>query len=139
VQWIWSIAVGYVMRLNERTRELVEQQILELGLDNEENHPIISMHVRRGDKVQFKEADSFELSDYIRHAEKVREIHQAETIFLLSDDAEVVREASNLTGWKILFQDAIRRKGGFQHGWMDNSDDEKGEIVMSVIYVRGLN
>ena len=102
--WYHSELVAYLWRPKPEVRNMVEDIKRQIGY----RHPIVGMHVRRGDACRDTErtplSQCYELAAYMAHAQKMQDLYGVENIFLATDDPEVVREAEGkYRGFRFIY------------------------------------
>jgi hypothetical protein len=106
------------MRLNERTAAELSQRRLDRArvdaMPLPLPHDAISIHVRHGDK--HKEMALRSWSEYLQRAEDVvvaRNV-STKTLFLSTEDPQVVEEAQHNEDWNVLVLPYNRTNGDFE-------------------------
>ena len=102
--WYSSQLLARFWRLNTRTKEYVDRVEREIGL----TYPAIAMHVRHGDACQdpVKQRVCQPLSEYMVAAREMRKQYGVNTIFLATDDEQVIRDSKAVgeeEGFRFVF------------------------------------
>jgi hypothetical protein len=130
--WFTSYAYAALLRPHpSRLAPLLDRIWGEGGLEDPENKPVLSMHVRLGDvctssQGQSKVRDCDRLEYYLREADKMRENYGFKSLYIATDDAETAKQARSLSGksgWRKIVV-------GFSEFTAGYSDDalKKGEL-----------
>ncbi|KAG0006820.1 hypothetical protein BGZ80_005125 [Entomortierella chlamydospora] len=103
--WWRSMLTYYLMRPNIGLRELIRQS-------STVTTPCMSIHVRHSDKSS--EAALIEFSKYMEHAERYRAKTQVSSVYLLTDDDEVIKSTKNYSDFQFHFLDMARSNKGWE-------------------------
>jgi len=95
--WLQSHALSFIWRFNDRTRQYIES--LRSGMNMK--HPIIGIHVRRGDSfMAARWMPHFE--NFLREARAMKELYGVSNIFLATDDVETVEKCHALQDFECF-------------------------------------
>ncbi|XP_075727343.1 uncharacterized protein LOC119165240 isoform X2 [Rhipicephalus microplus] len=90
--WWYGQIMAYVFRLQNSTRELIE----DFKMNHDYKHPIVALHIRRTDKK--REAAFHDVAEYMQHAEEfysslaLRGQPVQKRVFVSTDDPKVITE-----------------------------------------------
>ncbi|GJJ70695.1 glycoprotein 6-alpha-L-fucosyltransferase [Entomortierella parvispora] len=106
--WWRSMLTYYAVRPNAEMREIFRTAPLVVL------EPCISIHVRHSDKIQ--EAPLLDFSQYMAEANKFQAKSGISTIYLMTDDDEVIQSTKNYTGFKFHYREQPRTN----RGWLED-------------------
>jgi hypothetical protein len=124
LEWFRSELLYYLLQPNEYTQNVVREEKKKLGLPEAlEKIPYIAMHIRGGDKHTEYRLHPFR--EYLNKAKWFKTLYGVKNIFLVSDDAMAISQATtNSEGFNILWSSNDREEGGSQEA------TEVGHLVM---------
>jgi len=98
--WLW--------RPNKRLQMKIEEKKKRLGLDLEENQPVLALHVRHGDSCLATEEMRMgrtcsPLSDYMEPALRMINNYGYKSIYLMTDDPKVIQETKEYPQVKWIY------------------------------------
>jgi len=103
VFWYRSQLLGFFWRLNAHTRIHIEAVKKKIGFTNRS----IGIHVRHGDSCSdprpYTMRKCFPLAIYMQYAESFRQKYNISTIFLATDDSQVISESRQFSNFTIIF------------------------------------
>jgi len=123
LEWYRSELLYYVMRPNDYTKNLIQEEKEALGMDvHQDSFACIAMHVRGGDKRTEYQLHPFQ--EYLNKAKWFNALYGVKDIFLVSDDKDVIQQATADTDFNIFWAQIQRDSGG------SNEVTEVGHEVM---------
>jgi len=108
----WRLAtVAYVASINEKTMEAIALSSVKARLNY--THPIIGMHVRRGDSCHTtsRRGKCASIEEHVSHAQQLSERYGISKVFLASDDPDAPRLVRDgLPGVTVITLDTYDRQ-----------------------------
>ncbi|KAF9353895.1 hypothetical protein BGX26_008344 [Mortierella sp. AD094] len=105
--WWRSMLTYYGIRPNFKLRELIRQTP-----SSTFQTPCISIHVRHSDKIN--ETPLIDLSEYMKYAYRYRAKTGVSTIYLMTDDDEVIKSTKDFKEFQFYYMDMARSNKGWQ-------------------------
>jgi len=124
LEWFRSELLNYLLQPNEYTENIIREEKKKLGLPEAlEKIPYIAMHIRGGDKHTEYRLHPFQ--EYLNKAKWFKTLYGVKNIFLVSDDAMAISQATTEPeGFNIIWSSNERDNGGSQES------TEVGQEVM---------
>uniref|UniRef100_A0A7S0EQH3 Alpha-(1,6)-fucosyltransferase N- and catalytic domain-containing protein n=1 Tax=Hanusia phi TaxID=3032 RepID=A0A7S0EQH3_9CRYP len=94
ILWWRAVQMEYILRLNEETRREVDLDNVKRSINY--THPIIGLHVRRGDSCHttLRRNKCVPLSRHLEHVRAMASRYNISKVFVATDDTQVVKELS---------------------------------------------
>ncbi|KAF9114413.1 hypothetical protein BGX27_010884 [Mortierella sp. AM989] len=123
--WWRSMLTYYGIRPNFSLRELIRQ-----APSTAFSTPCISIHVRHSDKVN--EATLIDLSKYMEHAYRYRAKTGVSTIYILTDDDQVINSTKDYSEFQFHYMDMARSNKGWQADTNDGIPRDEQEKLFLI-------
>jgi len=99
--WWQSMVAYHLLKLNQRTAQ--EWDVAGVKADLQYEHPVLGIHIRRGDACYNNGRQCFPLARYFEEALLFQQRYGVSNVFIATDSEDVIAEVRQSSDWKKHF------------------------------------